>query len=109
MIPAFDYSNDDTIWFDSKHGQPDQPPQTKNSSQISTDEHEFNNNEKINTNMQSITFVQACDFSTSTTGIFPTKVFKINDDEFRFSDGGEGKGIANKNNPAYSLVAEALL
>lgn len=107
LIPAFSIDMEDTIWFDSTMGQPDKANLPQN--EISNEKNEYSDNQKLSANLEDITFFQAVDASTTTPKLFPLVKHPLADgEEHHFIDGGEGKGIANKNNPTYSLVVEAL-
>ena len=78
-------------------------------SEIQNDKYEMSDNQKISVNLEDITFFQAVDSSTTTPKIFPLIKYPLGDDEeHQFIDGGEGKEIASKNNPTFSLIVEAL-
>ena len=78
-------------------------------SDISNDKYEMSDNCKLAVNLDDITFLQAVDSSTATPKFFQLEKYPLGDgEEHRFIDGGEGREIANKNNPAFSLVVEAL-
>ena len=107
LIPAFSIDCEDTIWFDSSLGAQDKVNLPLN--EISSENYEISDNQKLNHNIDTVTFFEAVDASTTPPKIFPLVKHPLDEgEEHKFIDGGEGKGIANKNNPAYSLVVEAL-
>jgi len=78
-------------------------------SEISSDKYDISDNVKLAVDLDDITFFQAVDSSITTPKIFPLEKYPLADgEEHQFIDGGEGKEIANKNNPSFSLVVEAL-
>ena len=65
-------------------------------------------NEKLARDLREVTYKDAVLASTATASVFPPLSYEDGEDRHRFVDGGEGGGACNNNNPAKSLVVEAL-
>ena len=107
MIPAFDIDSAAYIWFDSRNGINDKNLISIDDVQ-NKEKQEFSENEKLNRNVQEITFKDAVFASTTTPNLFGSLSYLSDDDKHRFIDGGEGNEYYNNNNPTFSLIVEAL-
>ena len=65
-------------------------------------------NDKLARDLNEVTYKDAVLASTTNPSIFPNLKYEYEEDKHRFIDGGEGGEHFNNNNPAKSLVVEAL-
>lgn len=107
MIPAFDIDIASYIWFDSTHGTENKPLISLEDIQ-NKEKCEFSENEKLNRNVADVTFKDAVFMSSTTPSLFGSLQYESDEDRHRFIDGGEGMETYNNNNPAFSLIVEAL-